>query len=90
MFSFINSKTQAQATTALLDGMTHFEQLGCLGTALKLRSSERTDSFDSLRRTVANLTSKVQQLVFHNADFKMLMILRCRSEAEVGRYNALV
>ncbi|PMG21945.1 cystathionine beta-lyase [Vibrio splendidus] len=88
LFSFVLKNSNAKATTALLDGMTHFSMGYSWGGFESLILANEPNSFDSLR-TVAN-PNFAGTLVRVHIGLEDVDDLIADLEAGLERYNALV
>ncbi|MEG3221131.1 cystathionine beta-lyase [Vibrio gigantis] len=88
LFSFVLKNSNTKATTALLDGMTHFSMGYSWGGFESLILANEPSSFDSLR-TVANPNFKGTLIRVH-IGLEDVDDLIADLEAGLERYNALV
>ena len=88
LFSFVLKNSNTKATTALLDGMTHFSMGYSWGGFESLILANEPNSFDSLR-TVAN-PNLAGTLVRVHIGLEDVDDLIADLEAGLERYNALV
>ncbi|KAA8678733.1 cystathionine beta-lyase [Vibrio gigantis] len=88
LFSFVLKNSNTKATTALLDGMTHFSMGYSWGGFESLILANEPSSFDSLR-TVANPNFKGTLIRVH-IGLEDVDDLIADLEAGLERYNALI